>query len=176
MQNKRLLFSVIIKLLILSGSVLLVFVFFNSLFTGGSGKDTYQVKSIEDLPTASIDTSDMFKGQIRKVRWANKEVGVLLRQFTERLSDDIDFNNEKLHSALDKKLRSRNLEYFVYFNLGDSNNCPLFYSAGEFKDVCSSNKFDEAGRALNANPNSFRLKIPPHYFAESEIIIGKWQP
>lgn len=170
MQNPRLYFSAIIKLLILLGLLLLTIVFFNSLFTEDN---SYKVSENEKIPISSIDISDMFKGQILKTRWNNKEVAVLLRQFPEKIKSN-DTNLEDLHASLNINLRSQTEDYFVYINLGDSNNCPLFYSAGEFKDVCSANLFDEAGRPLKGNSSSFKVNIPPHYFNAENLIIGKW--
>ena len=159
--------------MIILGLILLIMVFFNSLFTDDK---TQKANISQDIPTATIDISDMFSGQIRKARWNNKEVGVLLRQFPQKLLEtDMSFE-EDMHPSINKKTRSQVENYFVYFNIGDSNNCPLFYSAGEFKDVCSSNKFDEAGRVFNSTPSSFKIKIPPHYFKNKELFIGKWQP
>lgn len=174
MQNRRLLFGVIIKLLILSGILLLIAVLVNSLFIKTPTKSIFENNKI---PITKIGLTDMFKGQIRKIRWKNKEVAVLLRQFPEKLqSDNSEFSDKPLHPSLDNKTRSLKDSYFVYFNTGDSNNCPLHYAAGEFKDVCSANKFDEAGRPLSASGESHHLKIPPHYFENSDVVIGKWKP
>ncbi len=176
MQNRRLLFSVIIKLLVFFGVFLLLLVLVNSLFTGNSTTGIQQETTSKEIQTVSIDTHGMFKGQIRKTRWNNKEVAILFRQFPEKLSNNENHVEENLDASIDKKDRSRNKEYFVFFNFGDSFNCPLFYIAGEFKDVCTSNKFDESGRMLNGDPSSFKFRIPPHYFIETSVIIGKWKP
>ena len=173
MKNRILLFSVIIKSMILLGLLLLTLVFINSLFTNNK---TQKKEISQEVTLATIDITDMFSGQIRKVRWNNKEIAVLLRQFPQKLLEADKPFEEKLHPSINKQTRSKIDNYFVYFNLGDSNNCPLFYSAGEFKDVCSANKFDEAGRAFNSTTSSFTLKVPPHYFDKNELVIGKWQP
>ena len=186
MKNRRLLLSVIIKLLSFLGLMLLLLVFVNSLFT----KDTRSQKEVEKELTVEIvtlDLEDMFKGQIRKVRWNNREVAVLLRQFPDKISNknldsnlDKNFDNNKpdsnnvYHSSIDKQLRSKNVEYFVYFNIGDSGNCPLFYAAGIFKDICSLNTFDETGRSITVNSQQFEIDIPPHYFENGNLFIGKW--
>lgn len=171
MQNRRLYFSAIIKLLILSGLLFLAVVFINSLFTDD---DSYKVREDHEVKISIISISGMFKGQILKTRWNNKEVAVLFRQFPERLKTT-DLKEENLPPSLDIVTRSKTVEYFVYLNIGDSNNCPLFYSAGEFKDVCSANKFDEAGRPLNGISSNFKIKIPPHYFENQNLVIGKWR-
>ena len=174
MQNRRLLLSAIIKLLTLLGLLLLTLVFINSLFTDdGSVADTPG----NELPVVKLEITDMQKGQIKKIRWNNKDVAILLRQFPEKLLQKAGDNlQEDLHPSIKSQTRSKKTEYFVYFNIGDSRNCPLFYAAGEFKDVCSSNRFDEAGRDMNANQQSYMLAIPPHYFEQDTVIFGKWQP
>lgn len=169
----RKLFSLIIKSLIFLGLLLLLVVLVNSLFTSSANHST---KTNKELPTVIIDISDMYNGQIRKIRWKNKEIGILRRQFPEKLTKvPIETSKEALHSTLNNKTRSVKNDYFVYLNIGDSNNCPLFYSGGEFKDVCSSNKFDESGRSISASSQSFKIKIPPHYFNVNQLVIGKWQ-
>jgi len=136
------------------GLLLLSVVFVNSLFTRDS-KKSLEVK--KESPIVSIDISDMFKGQIRKIRWDKKEVAILLRQFPKKLTSISTLTSKnELHPVLNKATRSINREYFVYLNTGDSNNCPLYYSGGEFKDVCSSNKFDESGRMLTGSSLGFQ--------------------
>ena len=174
MQNRRLLFTVIIKLLIVSGFLLLIFVFMNSLFTKD---DSVRNVSSQKVSIAILNIADMQKGQIKKIRWNNKEVAILLRQNFEKLkSNKGEFLNDDMHHSINTKTRSIKVEYFVYINTGDSRNCPLFYSGGELKDICSSNKFDEAGISLYGNSQGFRLKVPPHYFDDTKLVIGKWQP
>ena len=172
MQNRRLLFSFIIKLLIVTGLVILMLVFINSLFSSDSRVST----TVDDeLPLVMIDISDMYKGQIKKIRWNNKDVAVLFRQFPEKLSKQkTEDLKEDFPPSINSKMRSQNQDYFVYINSGDSKNCPLFYSGGEFKDICTSNKFDEAGRSINTSFQGFMLAVQPHNFMENRLIIGQW--
>lgn len=174
MQNRRLIFSFVIKLLIIFGLMLLTVVFVNSLFSS----DSRVTKTINgESSSVEIDISDMYKGQIKKIRWNNKEVAVLFRQFPEKLVEQkIENLKEGFHPSIKKRIRSQNEKYFVYFNSGDSKNCPLFYSSGEFKDVCTSNKFDEAGRVLSVPLQGFVLAIPPHHFMANTLVIGQWGP
>lgn len=173
MQNRRLLFSVIIKLLTFSGLILLTVVFVNSLFSSDERVTTNVNK---EFATVILDITEMYKGQIKTVRWNNKEVAVLFRQFPEKLGgiDKVSLD-ENHHPSIKAQLRSVKSEYFVYFNIGDSKNCPLYYAAGVFKDVCSSNRFDEAGRDIKANLQSYMLEIPPHYFEKGNLIFGQWK-
>ena len=173
-QRRRLLFSVIIKLLILLGLILLIMVFFNSLFV----EDKTKVNAISktQLPLAQIELSEMQKGEIRKTRWNNKEVAVLFRQFPEKLErSNTEAKKASTHESVEPQKRSKKTDYFVYFNTGDSKSCPLFYAAGIFKDVCSSNKYDESGRALKNNQQAFVIEIPPHYFDGNSVIFGRWK-
>jgi len=172
MTNRRLLFAVIIKILIFVGVILLCWVLINSLFV----TDNTSKKIIDtEQAVASIDITDMHRGQIKKIRWNKQEVAILLRQFPQKIKT-LSTIDENLDSSLNRKSRSKKIEYFVYFNTGDSRNCPLFYAAGIFKDVCSSNTFDETGRAINNTVNGFSLNIPPHYFEKNVLVIGKWAP
>lgn len=174
MQNRRLLFTVIIKVLSFSALLLLVVVFVNSLFTNEGGESQTTKK---ELPLVSLDIAEIRLGEVKKIRWTGKEVAVLSRQFSDKLKKPLESALiEKMHPSIDPHIRSKNIDYFVYYNIGDSKNCPLFYAAGIFKDVCSLNKFDEAGRNINANPQSFQLQIPPHYFDKTTVIFGKWEP
>jgi len=174
MQNRRLLFSVIIKLMMFSGLLLLILVLLNSLFTS-SGSVTKTTNN--EIPSVMLDVTEMQSGQIKKTRWGNKEVAILLRQFPDKLlHTSSEISAKDLHPSMKQKTRSKKPEYFVYFNTGDSRNCPLYYAGGVFKDVCSSNRFDEAGRDINANLQGYMVGIPPHYFEKSTVIFGKWQP
>ena len=173
MQNRRSFLGVIIKLMTFLGLLLLTLVLINSLFTD----DANVPKTANDqLLTVSLNIAEMQTGQIKKIRWNNKEIAILLRQFPEKLVQQKMVNSEEeLHASIKAQTRSQKPEYFVYFNAGDSGNCPLYYAGGVFRDVCSSNKFDEAGRDINANSHSYMLRIPPHHFNQDKVIIGKWQ-
>ncbi|MEH6456276.1 MAG: hypothetical protein V7749_08130 [Cocleimonas sp.] len=177
MQNRRLLFTVIIKLLVISGLLLLVVVLFNSLFV----KTVSVPRNLNDvLPLVELEIAEMRKGEIRKTRWNNKEVAILLRQFPERLTQELtqqstESTKEDIHPSIKQQIRSKKIEYFVFFNTGDSRNCPLYHSGGEFKDVCSSNRFNEMGRDLNVKQQGHMIEIPPHYFKHNVVVFGKWQ-
>ena len=173
MQNRRLLFSVIIKLMMFLGLFLLTLVLLNSLFTD----DSSVPKTVNnEISSVTLDITEMQSGQIKKVRWNNKEVAILLRQFPDKLMpQSLEASPHDLHPSINAQTRSKKIEYFVYFNTGDSKNCPLYYAGGEFKDVCSSNRFDEAGRDINTNSQAYKLEIPPHYFVQDQVVFGKWE-
>ncbi len=119
-------------------SVLLL-VFFRSLFVGNKAG----VASVNE-PTM-LDTTEMKKGEIRKTRWNEKEVAVLLKD---------------------------NLEFFVYINAGDSGNCPLFKEPNGLKDVCTGTRFDFNGVSKGNQSQNIRLIVPPYHLSGDKIIIG----
>ena len=174
MKNRRLLFRVILKSLLFFGFLALMAVFLNSLFTTPEDNNNI-TENNKMVVIASLDISDMRKGQIRRVRWGVKEVAVLYRQFSIKAKTANESSKEELHSSLSVETRSIKPEYFVFINHGDSGNCPLYYAKGEFNDTCSKNIFDENGLAINQSQLSYQLKIPPHYFEGNTIKIGSWK-
>jgi len=82
MKNRRLLFSVILKSLLFFGVLALVAVFLNSLFTTQEDKNNITENNKKTV-LASINISDMRKGQVRRTRWGVKEVAVLYCQFSK---------------------------------------------------------------------------------------------
>jgi len=172
MQNRRL-FSLIIKILLLIGVIVFALVLINSLFTDGNNNQSRTDNN--EVIIVEMNTEGMQRGQIRKIRWQNREVAILLRQFPQTLFEvDTTKLPEKNHQSINPQTRSIKIEYFVYFNNGDSKNCPLHYAAGIFKDICSGNRFDEAGRDISGNLYAYKIHIPPHYFKGNTVVIGQW--
>jgi len=182
MENRRLLFRVILKSLFFFGFVVLMAVFFNSLFTNQEDKNVITDKG-NKLALVSIDISNMRKGEIRKVRWGVKEAAVLYRQFSKKIktsegaAENVSNKSakNKLNASLSAETRSIKPDYFVFINNGDSQNCPLYYAKGEFNDTCSKNIFDENGLPVFPSQVSYQLKIPPHYFEGESITVGSWK-
>lgn len=138
-MDNRLVYRVFLKLLFIVGLVVLLFVFFNSLFV--------TEKEIQkSIVLGELDVTDMRVNEIRKTRWNGKEVAVLLRA---------------------------EQDYFVYFNTGDSGNCPLFKEPDGFKDTCTSTRFDFHGKQKGSKAQGFTLNSPPHYFKEYLLLIGE---
>lgn len=104
-----------------------------------------QKNTLSTTNIAELDTSNMISGDIRKTYWNGKEIAVLLL---------------------------KNTEFFVFINIGDSRNCPLFKEKDGFKDVCTGTRFDFKGREKGNQKHGFKLKIPPYYFANDKLIIG----
>ncbi len=145
MNNLRLYYRVILKLLTFMAIIVLSSVFINSLFVNSKSTLDHSKR----FPVVVLDISLMKKGDIRKTRWKGKEVAVLFRDETPSKEP-----------------------YFVYENHGDSGNCPLFYVSNTFKDVCTGQLFDTFGRQKVNPKRGYRLKVPPHYFNDQEVLFG----
>jgi len=177
MYKKRTFLRVVIKLLIFVPVVILSFVFLKSLFPSIEDKSYSSDK--KTIKTVQMQLSGMQSGDIRKVRWKGREVGILKR---EEMSFGYTKYIAKLpHKSLHSGSRSRVFAYFVYYNQGDSGNCPLFYDAKGFKDICSGKRFHSNGREVNNQQNGALIEIPPHYFNSTdngniiELVVGKWE-
>lgn len=167
-----------IKIMTLFAVAVLVIVFLKSLFP------LFSDKGVAD-PVVEVEIKGMQGGDIRKVRWGSREIGILKRNNKQldqlRSSDEtlVDSSSPLFHSSLDKASRSRRLEFFVYFNSGDSGNCPLFYDSLGFKDICSGIRFDTTGREVGKELTGKKLEIPPHKFETQNgkltgLLIGRW--
>ena len=150
------------------GAFVLLLVFLNSLFIGGESE--LEAKSA----IVVLDISNMQKGEIRKTRLGSKEVAVLFRKKAVLNKSPLTEASKFPPKVLNSVSRSQKAEYFVYFNHGDSGNCPLFYSGDNFKDVCSSKLFDMSGREVNNIKHGYKIEIPPHHFNNNKIYFGQW--
>jgi len=168
MKNPRLVFRVIIKILTVSGLVILLWVFISSLFIHQEKEPVVVHKLLE------IDLKGMKDNDIKKIVWKGKEVAILQRKGRPTL-----YHTKYLakipHPSLNSGLRSISNIYFVYFNQGDSGNCPLFKESDGFKDTCTGTRFDTSGREKNKGIQGSRLEIPPHYFQGDKLFIGTWR-
>ena len=170
MNNPRLFYSVILKVLALIAVVALLWVFMSSLFVKETNSTATSIH--KKTPTVSLNLAGMLKGEIRKIRWQGKEVAVLNRKTP--IFFHAKYRTKLPHPSLNSGSRSIKPEYFVYFNKGDSGNCPLFHVDDTFKDVCSSTVFNSAGREKNKQQQGYNIKIPPHKFEAENLIIGQW--
>jgi len=170
MENPRLIYRVILKILALGAFLLLLWVMTRSLFVGSSQSEPENSKQQVQLIT--VDISTMRKGEIKKARWQGVEVAVLYRKAF--IAQQVQSATQPMQAINKSASRSFKANYFVYINKGNSGNCPLFYSDDTFKDICSGTLFDSAGRKINDQKNPINLKIPPHYFVEEKLVIGKW--
>jgi hypothetical protein len=158
--DNRLLYRVVLKLLFVVALVVLTIVFVNSLFTAPTKKATQS----EAVPHITVSLADMQKGDVKKIRWNGKEVGVLYRKGTPFFYHT-KYIAKTPHKSLNSGLRSITKDYFVYLNHGDSGNCPLFNQRDALKDTCTGTKFNSSGRVKGREQQGYRLEIPPHKFS-----------
>ena len=166
MRDRRLYYRVVLKSMLFIGVLVLLFVFLNSLFVAS------KTEVVKEKALVSLDISDMQRGEIRKTRLDHKEVAVLYRK--QVIGSEINNLHKTSPGIYSSESRSRKVDYFVYYNHGDSGNCPLFYSDEIFKDVCSGKLFDDSGREKNNKQHGYKIAIPPHYFIENQIYFGSW--
>ena len=168
MENQRLIYRVILKVSAVLALMILTWVFVNSLFTQ-TDKSSESSEKAEQINLIKIDLSEMLKGNIQKVRLGNQEVSILYRKVSAPL--------EKLKTIFNKDvaIHPENSDFYVFYNYGDSGNCPLFYSKDTLKDTCSGKVFNTFGQEINNQNNGFQLKIPPHYFEGGKLFLGKWK-
>jgi len=174
MHKKRTFLSLIIKLLTFIALIILILVFLKSLFPSIDNEPSEEHKIIK---TVQINLLGMQVDEIRKSRWKGREVGILKRE--KRTYGHTKYISKLPHKSLHSGSRSRLFDYFVYINQGDSSNCPLFYNAKGFKDICTGKQFNGVGREVGNQQNGALIKIPPHYFNSvdgivTELVIGKW--
>jgi len=171
-MDNRLVYRVVLKLLFLVALGVLTIVFINSLFIGSDKERKTQSAVAKSI--VLLDLSNMKKGDVKTIHWDGKEVAVLHRK------TNFPFYHTKYiakipHQSVNSGLRSLKTEYFVYFNYGDSNNCPLFVEDYGLKDVCTGTKFNTSGRVKGNEQQGYRLKIPPHHFEGVILTIGDWE-
>lgn len=167
MEKQRLVYRVLLKLMTFIAALILFVVFINSLFLGFSDE-----KDDPKEETSIIKLSGMTLGEIRKTRWNGHDVAVLKRAMRPSL--------QKISEPQQLNQTSRSIlpGFFVYFNTGDSGNCPLFFDGKTFKDICSGKYYDTTGRGINSQKATV-LKIPPHFFETQDgivakVVIGLW--
>jgi hypothetical protein len=176
MTDKRLLYRVILKVLGAIGIIALLLVFFNATFY--TNIETEEV--VIDVDDTKVDVSSFVSGSNTVVRWNNQRVGILKRSDANQLaliSQSSEAPESNVISINEHPWRSIDPRIFVYFDVGDSGHCPLFFQndAKEilFKDTCSSNWFDSQGRFKS--DGTAGLKIPPHHYSkEGQLVIGRW--
>lgn len=168
MKNPRLVFRVILKILTVLGLLILLWVFVSSLFIHQEKEQVVEHELLE------VELKDMRDGEVRKIRWEGKEIGILKRKGHHVLGHT-KYVAKIPHQSLNSRLRSLTKEYFVYYNHGDSGNCPLFNENDGFKDTCTGTRFDSSGREKEKGLQGSRLKIPPHQIQTDKLVIGAWK-
>ena len=176
MTDKRLLYRVSLKVLGMIGIIALLLVFFNATFYTNIETE----EAVINVDDTEVDVSGLFSGGNTVVRWNNQRVGILKRTDVNQLAliaQSSEAPKSSLASVSRHPWRSIDPRFFVYFDVGDSGHCPLYFqnkaTEVSFKDTCSSNWFDSQGRFKS--DGTAGLKIPPHYYSENgQLVIGRW--
>ena len=176
MADKRLLYRVILKVLGMIGIMALLLVFLNSVFYTNIETEEIVINADDTL----VDVSGLLNSSNTIVRWNNKRVGILKRNDANQLAliaQSSKAPESNLASINVHPWRSIDPRFFVYFDVGDSGHCPLFFlntvDEVAFKDTCSGNWFDSEGRLKS--DGTAGLKIPPHHYSEQgQLVIGRW--
>ena len=180
-QNKRLILSVLLKLLILTGLLIFSVPFIASLFQADSDEDDV-LKHI-----SAHDISALEHGEIHKIKQLSFEVWVYYRT-----PEDIEQINSMQHHFLrdpQSKLsqtppdmlpefRSLNKDYFVFIPYETQKQCqvqPDLLPSGQngFSEVCYRGFFDTAGRALAAHGGHEQknLPVPPYEWRDEKTLL-----
>jgi hypothetical protein len=145
-EGKRQTYRVILQLMTYISIMALLGVMFSSAFVGNNTETEInnRLDGIIKIPLQSLS-----RGELMHVLWQGKRVSILHRN--------------------DVKEKT----YLVYYDLGDSGNCPLYFNGKLLKDICTATQYRQSGVALNKNRTN-SLGFPPHYFAtnQQQLIIG----
>ncbi len=146
MADKRQIYRVILQLMTYSSAMVLLWGMFNTLFVSNKTEQhTLQAEKIE------MSLQQLAKGKLTQVLWQGKRVAILHR------------NDQQTGS------------FFVFYDLGDSGNCPLFFNGKILKDTCTGTQYDQTGSPIERN-NKNSLDSPPHFISkQNKLIIGSWK-
>ncbi|WP_020558646.1 hypothetical protein [Thiofilum flexile] len=166
--DKRQLYRVLMKGMVLFGLIVLLGVLLRSFIS------TSEVKSTAELETSSQLTVPLTApvGKVQLIRWGQQEVGVL------RLSEAMQASlNQANTRAPDTQMH--NPAYFVYLNKGAGIGCPITLITevrqSFLRDTCTQASYDLTGRPLNSALNIPALTVPPHYVSQGKITLGAWK-
>ncbi len=107
----------------------------------------------EELPdNIEMSLQQLAVGELTHVLWQGKRVSILHR-------NDAQQNG-----------------YFVFYDLGDSGNCPLFFNGSTLKDTCTGTQYNQLGKPVGQS-RADDLASPPHYFLaiKKKLLIGTWK-
>jgi hypothetical protein len=143
-ENKRQAYRVILQLMTYISIMALLGVMFGSAFVG---KKTETDNGLNE--TVRIPLQSLARGELTHVIWQGKRVSILHR-------NDVKEKN-----------------YLVYYDLGDSGNCPLYFNGKILKDICTATQYSQSGIVLNQSRDN-NLKFPPHYITpkDQQLMIG----
>ena len=148
MTDKRQVYRVILQIMTYIGIAILLWVMFSSVFVEDEENSDASGETIEVL------VKSLAKGESTHVIWQGKKVSIL-------------------HRNTPKGVANKTNEYFVYYDLGDSGNCPLFFTGDILKDTCTGTTYNQFGKPIERT-NVNDLESPPHYFIEpTKLLIGE---
>ncbi|HIO92457.1 MAG TPA: hypothetical protein EYG68_06370 [Leucothrix mucor] len=148
MSDKRQVYRVILQLMTYIGIAALLWVMFGSVFVPDYDKSSSQTEYME------VTLQNLAEGKVTHVMWRGKIVSILHRS----------------GSAINEGKASR---YFVYYDLGDSGNCPLYFTGEVLKDTCTGTQYDQFGQPVN-RIRADDLESPLHYFSgQKKLVLGK---
>lgn len=141
MSDKRKLYRVIMKILTLVGVGIILWVFLNSVFVTNHEKQSEAQEHME------VSLKQLDFGEITHVNWNGKKVSILnTANATERAT------------------------FFVFYDVGDSGNCPLFFNGEILKDTCTGTVFNQQGESITKG-RSHTLQSPPYYFKDQFTLV-----
>ncbi|MCK5896278.1 MAG: hypothetical protein KAG20_05705 [Cocleimonas sp.] len=146
MEDKRRIYRVILQLMTYISVAVLLWVMFSSAFVANEEKQ----RPINSPINMSLQQLE--KGEVTHVLWQGKRIAILYR-------------NDVLENP-----------YFVFYDLGDSGNCPLYFNGKVLKDACTGTQYSQNGIPVNQS-RAGDLDSPPHYLLleQKKVIIGSWK-
>ena len=151
MADKRQVYRVILQIMTYIGIAVFLWVMFASVFVPDNEK------SSQPLEVMEISLKNLAKGKITHVMWQGKKVSILYRNHQQ---------NKPTKSG----------RYLIYYDVGDSGNCPLYFTGEILKDTCTGTQYNQLGepiKRLRAND----LESPLYYFLnQTTLILGRDNP
>lgn len=180
-QHKRLILSVLLKLLILLGLLIGSIPFVSSLFLADSDED----KVLKHF--SAHDISALERGGIQKIKQPSFEVWVYYRTLQD-IEQIKTMPHDLLRDPLSKlsqqpsdmlpEFRSLNKDYFVFVPNESLKQCqvqPDQSTSGHngFSELCYRGFFDTAGRALTAHGSQQQknLKVPAYQWRDEKTLL-----
>jgi len=145
-KDKRQTYRVILQLMTYIGVALFIGVMFGSAFVADEEQQEEPPENIE------MSLQQLAVGELTHVLWQGRRVSILHR-------------NDAQQNA-----------YFVFYDMGDSGNCPLFFNGRILKDTCTGTQYNQLGEPIGQS-RADDLESPPHYFLaiRKKLFIGTWK-
>lgn len=147
MSDKRQIYRVILQLMSYSAVAVFLWVIFGAIFIANDKEKQPLLDRVE------MSLQQLAKGELTHVLWQGKKVSILYRNDTSETA------------------------YLVYYDLGDSGNCPLFFNGNILKDTCTGTQYYQTGESVHQGKTD-DLASPPHYFItlKNKVVIGTNKP